>query len=129
MQLALLPQELSPKTVLEQLQGRRGAANGITARDLVYMITMRVNSADERRLRQIIEQLRRDGHPICAHPAFGYHYAADANELDRTCHFLLARAMTSLEQISALKRVALPDLYGQLGLTPPATDKESHHEH
>ncbi len=39
MQLALLPQELSPETVLAQLQGRRGAANGITARDLVYVIT------------------------------------------------------------------------------------------
>lgn len=125
MQLALLPQELSPQTVLAQLQGRRGAANGITARDLVYAITLRVNAADERRLRQIIEQLRRDGNPICAHPAFGYHYAADVSELDRTCRFLLARAMTSLEQISALKRVALPDLYGQLGLNPPTQDEGS----
>ncbi|ASK91076.1 hypothetical protein KWH04_01025 [Xanthomonas campestris pv. trichodesmae] len=128
MQLALLPRELSPDSVLSALQGRRGAANGITARDLVFVITLRVSAADERRLRQIIEKLRRDGHPICAHPAFGYHLAADANELDRACSFLLGRAMTSLQQISAMKRVALPDLYGQLGLKPPITDKETDHE-
>jgi hypothetical protein len=27
-----------------------------------------------------------------------------------------------------MKRVALPDLYGQLGLDKPATDEESNHE-
>lgn len=128
MQMALLPQELSPETVLAQLQGRRGAANGITARDLVYVITHRVNAADERRLRQIIEKLRRDGHPICAHPAFGYHVAADAAELDRACGFLLGRAMTSLQQIGAMKRVALPDLYGQLGLQSQAPTTTDHDE-
>ncbi|MCD7099084.1 hypothetical protein [Stenotrophomonas sp. MMGLT7] len=128
MQLALLPQELSPETVLAQLQGRRGAANGITARDLVYVITHRINAADERRLRQIIEKLRRDGHPICAHPAFGYHFAADASELDRTCSFLLGRAMTSLEQVGAMRRVAMPDLYGQLGLQPPTKDEDSRND-
>ncbi|MBH1551017.1 hypothetical protein I5U02_13775 [Stenotrophomonas maltophilia] len=128
MQLALLPQELSPQTVLLQLQGRRGAVNGITARDLVQQITSRTSTADERRLRQIIEQLRREGHPICAHPAHGYHLAANAAELDRACTFLVGRAMTSLEQVSAMKRVALPDLYGQLGLDKPATDEESNHE-
>jgi hypothetical protein len=126
MQLALLPQELTPETVLAQLQGRRGAANGITARDLAYAITLRVNTADERRLRQIIEKLRRDGHPICGHPALGYHFAANATELDRTCRFLLARVMTTAAQISAMRRVALPDLYGQLGLPQPTQDEDSH---
>lgn len=118
MQLALLPQALSPDTVLAQLQGRRGGANGITARDLVYVLTSRVSAADERRLRQIIEKLRRDGHPICAHPALGYHWASSPSELDDTITFLIRRAMTSLEQASAMKRVALPDLYGQFGLIP-----------
>jgi hypothetical protein len=126
MQLTLLPQELTPEAVLTQLQGRRGAVNGITARDLVYLITQRVSAADERRLRQIVEKLRRDGHPICAHPALGYHFAADASELDRACSFLLGRAMTSLQQISAMKRVALPDLYGQLGLPQPNDNEDSH---
>lgn len=128
MQLALLPRELTPESVLLALQGRRGAANGITARDLVYVITQRVSSADERKLRQVIEKLRRDGHPICAHPAFGYHFAASAAELDRACSFLVDRAMTSLEQVGAMKRVALPDLYGQLGLPRPEHNEEHDHE-
>ena len=118
MQLALLPQELTPEVVLSALQGRRGAANGTTARDLVYLLTGNTNRGAERRLRQIIEKLRRDGHPICAHPALGYHWASSPSELDDTITFLIRRAMTSLEQASAMKRVALPDLYGQFGLIP-----------
>lgn len=127
MQLALLPQELSPDSVLGVLQTRRGSANGATARDLVYLVTHRFNAADERRLRQIIEKLRRDGHAICAHPSLGYYIAADATELDRTCTFLLHRAMTSIEQVSAMKRVAMPDLYGQMGLKAPDSDEEQTH--
>ncbi|MGH8037033.1 MAG: hypothetical protein ACREPC_08005 [Stenotrophomonas sp.] len=128
MQLALLPQELTPDAVLSVLQGRRGAANGITARDLVYVLSQRINAGDERKLRQIIEKLRRDGYPICAHPAFGYHFAADSTELERACSFLVGRAMTSLQQVCAMKRVAMPDLYGQLGLKAPDNDEESNHD-
>ena len=126
MQLGLLPQELSPATVLSALQARRGAANGITARDLVYVITGRVNAADERRLRQVIEQLRNDGNPICAHPALGYHWAANATELEKACHYLISRATTSLRQACAMRRVSLPDLYGQLGLKAPDHEDPSH---
>lgn len=130
MQLALLPLELTPETVLSALQGRRGAANGITARDLVCVITGRINAADERRLRAIVEKLRNDGHPICAHPMHGYHWACSADELDAAIGFLIGRAMTSLRQASAMKRVAVPDLYGQYGLTPPnQINEESNDEH
>lgn len=111
-----------PDAVLAALATRRGAANGITARDLVFVLTGRVSAADERRLRHVIEHLRRQGEPICAHPATGYHLAANPTELDRTCEFLLGRAMASLEQISAIKRCALPDLRGQLGLPLSPTD-------
>lgn len=119
MQPALIPREMTPENVLQVMQGRIGAANGITARDLVYLLTGQVNAAEERRLRQVIERLRRDGHAICAHPQTGYHWAASAGELDRTCEFLFGRALSSLEQISALKKIALPDLRGQLGLPLP----------
>lgn len=131
MQLALLPRELSPETVLSALQGRRGAANGITARDLVYLVTGNISAASERRLRQIIEKLRRDGHPICAHPSLGYHWAATAAELEGGIGFLVARAMTTLEQAYAMRGIALPDLYGQLGLLPPNKQPEEidHDEH
>lgn len=128
MQLALLPRELTPDSVLSALQARRGAVNGASARDLVFLVTGRVNAADERRLRQIIEKLRNEGHPICAHPVTGYHFAATASELDRTCQFLVARMNSSLRQVAAMKRVALPDLYGQLGLPQPTTNEDPRDE-
>jgi hypothetical protein len=124
MQLALLPRELTPDAVLAELQRRRGAVNGVTARDLVFVITGRVSSADERKLRDIIVKLRTDGHPICAHPALGYHFAATASELNDACVFLVQRAHTSLRQAAAMRHVALPDLYGQLGLIPPSITEE-----
>ncbi|GGK08774.1 hypothetical protein [Luteimonas terricola] len=128
MQFALLPMELSPVTVLCELQGRRGAANGITARELVHAITHRYDAAGERMLRSIIQKLREDGHPICAHPAQGYHLAATAEELESACTFLVQRAVTSMRQAAAMKRVAMPDLYGQLGLLKPNHDEDKNHE-
>lgn len=107
---------ITPQTVFEALQGCVGEARGLTAEQLVLQITGRRSAADERRLRQVIEALRTDGHRICAHPAHGYYLAANDDELDRACEFLVERAMTSLRQVSAMKRVALPDLRGQLRL-------------
>lgn len=108
--------DLTPDTVLATLQHCVGEAGGRTAEQLVHTITGRKAEGDLRRLRQVIEALRTAGHRICAHPAHGYYLAATDDELDRACGFLLDRAMTSLRQVSAMKRVALPDLRGQLGL-------------
>jgi hypothetical protein len=44
--------------------------------------------------------------------------AATEEELNRTCLYLHDRAMTSLRQVAAMKRVSLPDLRGQLRLPP-----------
>ena len=74
------------------------------------------NAAAERSLRDAVVRLRLDGHHICAHPRDGYYLAETDRELDATCIFLYERAMTSLSQISAMKRVSLPDLRGQLRL-------------
>lgn len=122
MHTTLLPREITPDTVLPLLQVRIGAANGITAHDLVATLRGDSHSAEERRLRLVIEQLRLQGYPICAHPNTGYWWAATADELDAACEFLYARALASLQQISAMRHVALPDLRGQLGLPLPAKD-------
>ena len=116
MQLALLPREITPETVLAALQGRIGRASGLTAEELAHAITGTHGAGDLRRLRTVVEQLRRDGHAVCATPRHGYYLAANAADLDETCAFLLDRAMTTLRQIAAMKRVAMPDLRGQLGL-------------
>jgi hypothetical protein len=116
MQPDLFQRDLTPDTVLAALQDCVGEANGRTAEQLVHTITGRTAEADKRRLRQVIEALRTAGHPVCGQPALGYFLAANAAELDRGCVFLVGRSMTTLRQVCAMKRVALPDLRGQLGL-------------
>lgn len=123
MQLPLLSREITPETVLHALVQRLGPANGVNAGDLAAEITGRHSAADERRLRQVIEQLRLDGHPICATPEAGYHLAADAQDLNRTCVFLMKRLVTTARQVAAMKRVAMPDFYGQLGLPTPQDER------
>lgn len=112
----LFDRELTPSLVLDVLGDHVGAANGLSARELVQAVCGLSTAAGERRLRSVIEALRSAGHPIAAHPSTGYFLACTETELDDTCEFLYARAMTSLRQIAALKRVAMPDLRGQLRL-------------
>lgn len=123
MQSSLFAREITPESVLEALARRVGAANGASARQLASEILDRpAEPADERRLRDVIEHLRNEGHPVCATPEEGYHHAANADDLNRTCVYLTRRAITSLRQVAAMKRIALPDLYGQLGLPNPETE-------
>lgn len=77
----LFDRELTPSLVLDVLGDHVGAANGLSARELVHAVCGLSTAAGERRLRSVIEALRSAGHPI-----------------------------------AALKRVAMPDLRGQLRL-------------
>ena len=130
MQLPLLEREITPDTVLDALVRRVGAANGASARQLASQILgTPAEPADERRLRQVIEKLRNEGHAVCATPDEGYHHAANADDLNRTCVFLTRRAIASIRQVAAMKRVAMPDLYGQLGLPVPTTEQGNPDEH
>lgn len=108
--------ELTPDSVLAVLQHCIGQANGRTAEELARAVTGRTSLADHRKLRQMIEALRTAGHRVCANPTYGYFMAATEEELDRECGFLLDRANTSIRQVAAMRRVAMPDLRGQLGL-------------
>ena len=130
MQLALLPREITPQTVLEALLQRIGPANGASVRELASEVLGRpARPSDERVLRTVVMQLRNAGHPVCSTPDEGYHHAADAADLQRTCLHLTHRAVTSLEQVAAMQRIALPDFYGQLGLPVPSKPEDTHDEH
>jgi glucose-6-phosphate-specific signal transduction histidine kinase len=109
---------ITPAQVLTELSHHIGKDNGIHVRDLVARITgqLLANELMERRVRQIVTEMRMEGHHICAHPAQGYFMAANPEELNDTCEFLYERAMTSLSQVSRMKQVSLPDLRGQLHL-------------
>lgn len=118
-QLAFEPLQarVTPSTVLAALSRHIGQANGIHARDLARELAgADAGAAAERRLRQVITDLRLEGHHVCGTPETGYYLADTPEELDRTCLFLHDRAMASLKQIARMKRIALPDLRGQLHL-------------
>lgn len=108
--------ELDKHSLLHALCRHIGQARGISAGDLVRSVCGDTSPAQERRMRHLVEELRREGHHICAHPQHGYFLAANDKELLRTCEFLYQRAMCSLGQVSAMRRVSLPDLRGQLRL-------------
>lgn len=114
--------DLTPDSVLDALG--RGESQSQTAAEVVRAIKGHTTPGEERQLRYLIEALRKAGHPVCAHPSHGYYLAATDAELDRCCEFLYSRAMTSLTQVSAMRRVSLPDLRGQLRL--PASEEKSH---
>ena len=108
---------LTRDAVLLALENHVGADLGISAERLVHEICgPDAGKGAERFLRRVLEELRCDGHHICGTPAEGYYIAATDDELLKTCEFLFGRAMTSLKQAAAMRRVSLPDLRGQLRL-------------
>lgn len=119
----LFDAELTPSLVLDLLGDHAGAENGISAKNIVRTILGIESPMGERRLRHTIVALREAGHPIAGTPSTGYFLARTDTELDATCEFLYGRAMTTLTQVAALKRVALPDLRGQLRM-PVTSEKQ-----
>ncbi len=108
---------LNKDLLLAELQKHIGAQNGISCNGLsVAVAGLYANAATERQLRKTIEDLRRQGHHICGTPKTGYFIAQNEAELLATCGFLHDRAMTTLTQVAAMRRVALPDIAGQLRL-------------
>lgn len=94
----------------------RGKSKGATVRQLVAELSGEVSPALERQVRHLVVELRKKGIPICACPSQGYYIAETEEELQTTIQYLYDRAMTGLVQVAGLKKMALPDLVGQLGL-------------
>lgn len=88
-----------------------GSANGIRGEDLAKKLGI-----DPRKLRDLKDELIRDGISFCGHPSTGYFIAKTAEELKKTCDFHHARAMHELENERILKQTSLGDLVGQLHL-------------
>jgi len=107
---------LNEHSLIAVLGNHIGKLNGITVSGLVRQIAGVTDAGLERECRRLIMELRMKGHHICGRPETGYFIAATADELRETCEWLYSRAMTSLRQISAMQRVSLPDLRGQLNL-------------
>lgn len=109
--------EVTKDRVLEVLARHIGRDAGVHVRTLTAEVTLGpADSADERRVRKAIEELRLAGAHICGTTRHGYFMADTPEELDACCVWLYSRAMKTLTQIAAMKKVSLPDLRGQLHL-------------
>jgi len=114
-QQALVLEKLDQHSVLAALSRHIGKGAGVKIGSLVFEATGSAPTASlERQCRNVISDLRRAGYPVCAHPRNGYYVAKTQQELDECCQFLRDRAMHSLTLEAALRRVALPELIGQL---------------
>lgn len=110
--------QITPAQVLSELQRHIGKANGIHVRELTQRITGQLVNGEpqERKVRQVINDLRMDGAHICGHPSTGYFMAATPEELEETLQFLRSRSLTTLTLESRMRRVSMPDLLGQIHL-------------
>lgn len=86
-----------------------GRANGVSASSLAAAL-----GVSERTLRLLISAAREEGTAIVGTPETGYFIARNGAELEECCAFLRSRAMHSLMIEARLRRVALPELLGQL---------------
>jgi hypothetical protein len=96
-------------TVAQLLGNHRGAGNGIHVRQLALKALI-----TERAVRQAVTDLRMQGVSVCGTPDTGYFLATSAAELGPTLQFIRSRALKSLLLEARLRKVALPDLIGQL---------------
>lgn len=88
-----------------------GKSRGVGVRELAQRL-----NCEERRIRQLVSELREDGTAICGHPSTGYYVAQNSEELQETLDFLKGRALHSLKLASTLSKLPLSDLIGQLHL-------------
>jgi biotin operon repressor len=88
-----------------------GKNKGLSAKRLAQKLEI-----PERRLRELVTELRNDGIAICGHPSTGYYVATTPEEVTETIGFLKDRALHSLKLASTLSKIPLADLIGQLHL-------------
>lgn len=127
-------QTITADQLLAELNHHTGQAKGIHVRELAMQVygELTVTGAQERAVRKLVNDLRMDGQPICAHPAHGYFMAECQADLDHTINFLHARAMSSLMAVSRLKRISihtvLADIANAQTITPESNDPATHEE-
>jgi len=73
---------------------------------------------DTRRLRKLVERIRKEGVPVCSmtNGGGGYYLASAGSELDGYCQRLRKSALKKLAVEAKLRKVGLPALLGQISL-------------
>ena len=95
-----------------------GKARSVTSRVLEHSF-----SISGVKLRELVNQLRRKGKPICS-DATGYYYAGTKEELDHTIHQLFSRSREIAAAATGMMK-ALPDYHsdGQMELPLDGGDR------
>ena len=87
-----------------------GAERGITARHLAARL-----DCPERRVRELVSEVRAEAIALCGHPRTGYFIARGTAELERYyVAFMIKRAKHSLWLASIASKRPLAELAGQL---------------
>lgn len=116
------PIELFMDRALAVLTEHVGRPNAISAMALYKAIYDREPDdaiTATRCLRTVIQRLREQGRKVCSATASvggGYYLASTRGELKEFCDKFHRRALTTLAQEARMKRIALPELLGQLSL-------------
>ncbi|MBF0293250.1 MAG: hypothetical protein HQK86_13945 [Nitrospinae bacterium] len=118
--------KITKDAVLNWLADRHvGRGNGVSADQLVLEITGEPAGTNSLRLlRTRIEELRRDCVAVCGTPGTGYFYSENQADINETCEWLYQRAMTTLTQVSRMKKRPDPNLREQLALPEPVIQPE-----
>ena len=115
---------LTATALKEELINHVGRHQAIKAPDLVRSLTGHEPDPSATRIvRRLVKGLRLKGEPICTHSTYGYWWAANPEELEAACEWLKGKALSSLKQISHLRRFVKPTLAGQLPLLDAPTDE------
>lgn len=106
---------ITKDTVLDVLRTLHGREAGLRVGELVERITGEESTKQqERRLRQVIAELRMAGHPACATPDDGYFWGVTDGEIWSTVNNLTARSMTGLRQASRMSGCTVQELARRL---------------
>jgi hypothetical protein len=104
---------------LTQHVGRQHAVNMAELYECIYDRPVQKLVNDTRRLRELIETVRREGVPVCSRTdssGGGYYLASAGSELDSYCQRLRKSALKKLAVEAKLRRLGLPELLGQISL-------------
>jgi hypothetical protein len=92
--------------------GHTDASHGITARHLAGRL-----DCPERRIRELVTELREAGIALCGYPSLGYFVTTEPADVEKYyVEFLLARARHSLWLAHIASKRPLAELYGQMRL-------------
>jgi hypothetical protein len=112
-------QELMLMKVMSHHHGRARAISMTALHQAVFgrQVGDKINGT--RRLRELVTRLKDDGVPICSKSdsdGGGYYLASAGSDLEDYCRRLRAQALRKLAIEAKLRRMALPELLGQISV-------------